>query len=209
MGYNTIQTSESEAGLEKRQLDDLSKCIAEIATLDHTSAIPILADLVPGFKTSLSLTGERLVHHEAYQGNGSLNYLARIWMNMGGKCQRRDAPLRLRLQQYELCSEFERLYKDSEREIKDSSILGFFSGVREFSIVCGHCVGHPWICIPMGERMDDALYVSATIYKSIWGNQKSNGSISGGIEPGETTVWKRYKLASVEQMREAVARGIE
>lgn len=194
---------------EKRQLGSLSDRISELNKIDYKDAITILAELVPGLTSSLSTTGERLVHHEAYQGSGNLNVLAQIWMDIGYRCQQRRAPFNLRLQQYELKPEVERLYDATESDLEKFRFARFCCGFREFSLVCAHCIGRPWVVIPdrMG-RTGTAMYVDEATYTRVWPGEKSKAS-SYGPDWSNGGEYKHWNKVTKEQLVDALARGIE
>ena len=195
---------------EKPQPVLLSAHISSLSELHYTAAIPKLAELVPGLVASLSYTGERLVHHEAYQGSANLNFLARTWMRMGSFCRAEGASLHLRLQQNELKNAFERLYERTQSELNEARFAGVFAGFREFSIACGHCVGHPWVAIPEGTgHISGAFYFEDKEYESIWGDERCCGKWTGMSGEGEMRRMTTWKKAKEEQVREAIERGID
>lgn len=196
---------------ETPQLGLLSAHIAELTALsDHTTAIPKLAALVPRLTGSLSSTGERLVQHEAYQGSGNLNLLAQTWMRQGSRCKQLGAPLRLRLQQNALKGYFTALYERTDGELERSRAAWWFAGFREFSLTCSHCVGHPWAAFTHPTmHVSMALYFEEGEYRRIWGEDGSRAGLSGMSGEGEERKMTRWKRATVEQLEEAVGRGVD
>ncbi|KAK3200907.1 hypothetical protein GRF29_213g338465 [Pseudopithomyces chartarum] len=206
MGRMSSRTSSPE----KRQLGLLSDQISELGDIEYTAAITTLAELVPGLNSSLSSTGERLVHHEAYKGSANLNDLARKWMRTGSQCKHHKAPLSLRLQQLDLLPYFQKLYETTENDIEQYRFARICNGFREFSLVCAHCIGHPWVAIPQeSSHSDDALLFEDADYKRIWPKQKASGGSFGPDPLGEKGGYKSLSRATKKQLEDAVARGVE
>ncbi|KAF2754520.1 hypothetical protein EJ05DRAFT_479496 [Pseudovirgaria hyperparasitica] len=187
---------------EKRNPESLRARVEEISQADVQDAVAGMADLVPGLSTYLSFTGARVVTHPVYTGNANLNQVAKVWMKLCRSCMTKDAPLACRLQQSDLFPHFEKLYKRSNQEAKDSSLAWLFRDVREFKLGCAHCRGDPNYCIPMNERCEMALYVRRNLYNEYWPGQEARGGL--GCYDGE-----RFDLATREQIEDAIARGVE
>ena len=191
---------------EKRQLGLLSDRISELNVTEYKSAITTLTELVPGLTSSLSSTGERLVHHEAYEGSANLNVLARKWMRTGSQCQYHKAPLSIRLQQLDLLPYFQKLYETTESDIERYRFARICNWYREFSLVCAHCIGHPWVAIPQDTtHCDRALLFEDADYKRIWPRQKASGGTCSYDRLGER---KSLSRATKKQLEDAVARGL-
>lgn len=172
-----------------------------------SEAVRGCSELVPGLRASLSMAGERVIRHDAYTGTSNLNELAKLWLGLGRRCDAENAPLQVRLDQNELLPLFQRFYKQTGKEIKDSKVAWFFNGFRETTIGCTHCLGPPQYVLSGDEfesRASRALFVSDGLFKQYWGEaalEESTSSIRSSV--GSSS------MATPEQLRDAIARGVE
>ncbi|KAF2870477.1 hypothetical protein BDV95DRAFT_573908 [Massariosphaeria phaeospora] len=204
MGRFIRGTSLDSSPTEKQKANPLPAFIASLSTIPITEAISHLSALAPDLQTHLSATGIRLVTHAAYPDPARLNYLARIYLYAGRRCAADRAPLATRLQHRNLAPHFERLYEQSAKQVKNAPLAGTLTGVREITIGCACCVGAPWVVIPMGERMDGAMYFEEEVYRELWGQEKEKGSLYG-FDDEKNKMARRMK-ASREQVERAMAR---
>lgn len=198
--------------LEKRKhsSNSLQQRIEDIATFGPEDGIAALTELVPGLKTSVSNTGERVISHEAYTGRANLNRLAKTYLAFAWRCLTENAPLRTRLQHVDLHRAFEMLYKDSQDALKNTKVAWFFNGfreLREFGLGCGICKGVPPVVIPMGETTHGALFFHEEQYRKLWGDEPSAGSM--GDWNSQANKFEERLLAKIEQIKEAIARGAD
>lgn len=199
--------------LEKKKpsSNSLQQRIEDIAFFRLEDGIAALTELVPGLKTSISYTGERVITHEAYTGTANLNRLARIYLAFGWRCGEENARLSTRLstrlQHLDLHDAFAALYKESKDALENTAVAWILNGFREFGLGCAHCRGVPAVVIPDSFRIHDALYFDMEQYQKLWGDKESSGSTSTWDR--ETGKLKEKLLATSEQVREAIARGAD
>jgi hypothetical protein len=107
-----------------------------------------------------------------------------------------------RLQQPNLRDAFTALYKKSNSALKSTPVPGIFSGFRDFGLGsgCAICRGVPAAVLPNPDPTHDALLFDVEQYRKLWGDQSPCGIVGSRPE-------KWY--ASVEQVREAIARGAD
>lgn len=186
----------------------LHEWIECIANMDTESAVAALYEILPGIETSLSYSGERTITHKDYKGTANLNRLGWIYLGFGRRCGNESAPFKTRLLHYEMHKTMQTLFKSSRDLIQSSKVTWLFNGFREFRIGCGHCIGVPAAVIPHADRIDQPLLFYEGLFKKIWG--------MGAKSLGETAWWDsrqgtmiRLKIASVEQVKDAMARGID
>jgi hypothetical protein len=191
----------------KPSSDSLQQRIEDIAFFRLEDGIAALTELVPGLKTSISYTGERVITHEAYTGTANLNRLARIYLAFGWRCGEENARLSTRLQHLDLHDAFAALYKESKGALENTAVAWILNGFREFGLGCAHCRGVPAAVIPDSFRIYDALYFDMEQYQRLWGDKESFGSTSTWDR--ETGELKMKLLATSEQVREAIARGAD
>jgi hypothetical protein len=197
--YSLEKNKPSSASLQQR--------IEDIASFRLEDGIAALTELVPGLKTSISYTGERVITHEAYAGTANLNKLARIYLTFGWRCGEENVRLSTRLQHLDLDDAFAALYKESKSTLENTAVAWILNGFREFGLGCAHCRGVPAVVIPDSFRIDDALYFDMEQYQKLWGDKESSGSTSTWDR--ETGKLKRKLLATSEQVREAIVRGAD
>jgi hypothetical protein len=185
----------------------LQKRIEDIESFRLEDGIAALTELVPGLKTSISYTGERVITHEAYTGTANLNRLAKIYLAFGWRCAEENARLSPRLQHADLHDAFEALYKESEGALEKTVVARIFNGFREFGLGCACCRGVPAAVIPYGFHIGDALHFDTEQYQKLWGDKESIGSSTTWDK--ETGKLKVKLYASSEQVREAIARGAD
>jgi len=195
--------------LEKieRSSYSLQKRIEDIESFRLEDGVAALTELVPGLKTSISFTGERVITHEAYIGTAKLNRLAKIYLAFGWRCAEENARLSPRLQHADLHDAFEALYKESEGALEKTVLARIFNGFRESGSGCACCRGVPAAVIPNGFDIGDALHFDTEQYQKLWGDTESTGSRTTWDQ--ETGKPKTKLLASSEQVREAIARGAD
>ena len=197
--YSLEKNKPSSASLQQR--------IEDIASFRLEDGIAALTELVPGLKTSISYTGERVITHEAYAGTANLNKLARIYLTFGWRCGEENVRLSTRLQHLDLHDAFAALYKESKSTLENTAVAWILNGFREFGLGCAHCRGVPAVVIPDNFRINDALYFDMEQYQKLWGDKESSGSTSTWDR--ETGKLKRKLLATSEQVREAIVRGAD
>ena len=187
--------------------DSLQQRIEDIAFFRLEDGMAALTELVPGLKTSISYTGERVITHEAYTGKANLNRLARLYLAFGWRCSEENARLSTRLQHFDLHDAFAALYKESKDALENTAVAWILNGFREFGLGCAHCNGVPAVVIPDSFGIHDALYFDMEQYQKLWGDKESSGSSSTWDR--ETGKLKRKLLATSEQVREALARAAD
>ena len=197
--YSLEKNKPSSASLQQR--------IEDIASFRLEDGIAALTELVPGLKTSISYTGERVITHEAYAGTANLNKLARIYLTFGWRCGEENVRLSTRLQHLDLHDAFAALYKESKSTLENTAVAWILNGFRESGSGCAHCKGVPAVVIPDSFCIHDALYFDMEQYQKLWGDKESSGSTSTWDR--ETGKLKRKLLATSEQVREAIVRGAD
>jgi hypothetical protein len=197
--YSLEKNKPSSASLQQR--------IEDIASFRLEDGIAALTELVPGLKTSISYTGERVITHEAYAGTANLNKLARIYLTFGWRCGEENVRLSTRLQHLDLHDAFAALYKESKSTLENTAVAWILNGFRESGSGCAHCRGVPAVVIPDSFCIHDALYFDMEQYQKLWGDKESSGSSSTWDR--ETGKLKRKLLATSEQVREAIVRGAD
>ena len=198
--YFSLRKNTSCSGSLQQRIEDITSFRLE-------DGIAALVDLVPGLKTSIASTGERVITHEAYTGTANLNRLATMYLAFGRRCGDGNPRLSTRLQHHDLHSAFAALYKESKGALENTAVAWILVGIREFGFGCPHCRGVPAAVISDNFGVHDALYFGTEQYQMLWGDEKPFGSSS--TVDRETGELKRKLLATSEQVREAIARGAD
>ncbi|KAJ5084881.1 hypothetical protein NUU61_009460 [Penicillium alfredii] len=183
----------------------LQEYIDNIPTLALADAIQAIIDLTPGLTTSVSATGDRLVAHPDYEGQGSLSNLGRYYLECAARCQTEHASFKVRLLHLTLDEVFDTLYRENnkifEKGVKDGSVT-----LPEYEEGCACCNGDPDALILAGFSTGESLLFTDKEYRQLWGDQESQGSSHRNWVDGKgwTDHWLR---ASKEQVEEAMARN--
>src|SRR2546423_10467542 len=200
---------QQEDSLEKSKSfpASLQQRIEDVALFRLEDGVAALTELVPGLQTSISFTGRRVITHEAYTGRADLNRLAQIYLGFEWRCGAENARLSTRLQQANLQDALAALYNASNGALARTVVAGFFTGFREFGVGCAYCRGVPAVVIPDDADTYRALLFDEDQYQKLWGDQtfRREGS---DLDP-ETGKLRPKWYASVEQVREAIARGAD
>lgn len=184
------------------RLQQLQHHINEIPNLTLSDAIHAIVELAPGLTASVSPTGQKILHHNYYQGPANLNDLASHYLECGRRCTNEHAPFRLRLLHQSLDDVFDGLYgavyNDLRAGLKNGSIV---LPEREESRGCQCCAQDPDALILAGLNTCEAFYFEEEEYRRLFGDQPGYGSRTSLWKDGEGRP-ESWIMASKEQLEE-------
>ncbi|CAG7965041.1 unnamed protein product [Penicillium olsonii] len=174
--------------------------INSLTTLPLAQAIQKIADLTPRLTATFLPKYGYWVHHPAYHGEGNLNDLGRIWLQLGRKCYSEHAPLQIRLVHQSMDDVFFQIYGATYDILKKGLADGTIPKPEvDENLGCACCRGEPDATILAGFHENEALYFDREEYWALWGEQPNIGERHGAD--------MHAFAASRAQVVEAIARS--
>lgn len=177
----------------------LSEKLASISSNDTVAEINTMLDHA---HVSVNWYGQRIVSVEGYEDSVEINELAKKYLNANPFDRDSNSSLPERLACYALWGRVQKLYRDSNEELKQTSLFKYLTPLKEFRPWCRACAGDPMAIIGEWEfgAMKDSLFeFTPQEFKKMWPDVEPQGQswIMGG---GEST----ERWTATKEMVEAV-----
>ncbi|CAG7938699.1 unnamed protein product [Penicillium salamii] len=149
----------------------LQEEIDTLTTLPLAEAIQKIANLAPDLTSTFLPKYGYWVTHPNHTGDGNLNDLGRIWLNLGSRCHSEHAPLQTRLIHQSMDDIFFAIYGATYDILKKGLADGTIpTPVFDESLGCACCRGEPDATILAGFHENRALYFDMGEYRALWGD---------------------------------------
>jgi hypothetical protein len=180
----------------------------KLSSISDDNIVVELETMLDQAHVSVNWYGQRLVSVEGYEGAVEINKLAEKYLRADAFDD--GAGLQERLDCYALWGRVQKLYKKSDKVLKQTYLYQYLTPIREFRPYCRACAGDPMALIgewDFSSRKTSLFEFSPEEFKKIWPNQEPDGK-SWKFYYGRETMTEVW-TATEKMVRAAVADQIE
>jgi hypothetical protein len=177
----------------------------KLASISSSETVSQVGEMLNRAHVSINWYGQRLVTVDGYEGSVEINELANKYL--GANTFQRDGnpDLQERLNCYALWGRVQKLYTDSNEELKKTWLFNYLTPMKEFRPYCRACAGDPMAIIgewDFSSTRDSLFQFAPQAFKRMWPEVEPQGK-SWMMVKGETserwTATKEMVEAALEQ----------
>ena len=162
----------------------------KLASISSNETVAQVSEMLNHAHVSINWYGQRLVTVDGYEGSVEVNELATKYLRANAFKRDGNPSLQERLDCYALWGRVQKLYTDSNEELKKTWLFKYLTPMKEFRPYCRACAGDPMAIIgewEFGARKDSLFEFAPEAFKRMWPEVEPQGKswIMGGGEASE------------------------
>lgn len=168
----------------------------KISLLSRNDTVSELDAMLNNAHVSINWHGKRLVSVDGYAGSVEIDKLANKYLRANAFRGESNPSLQKRLECHALWGRVQKLYADSDEELKRTWLFKYYVPLKEFKLYCRSCAGDPMAILgewELGAKKDSLFEFDPKMFKQMWPNEEPQGK-SWTTQCGETIErWRATK----------------